>query len=699
MEERNNLRKKLQWNLKMQFLVTMVALVLLSTLSLGFAINQKVTGDMEKNFYDATRKEIMQVSGAMNLYFSTVNESVEYFAKNPLVQQIDGSITSYVNAVGKDGTIQMTPSQKPGIESEIYNLYVNYAKTHPSISYIYLGTKEGGYIQWPEGNSKDKYDPRTRAWYTQAIENPDKVKRTGAYASFTGNVPIVSSSVTIKDKAGNVVGVQGVDVSLEALTQTINNIKIGETGYVILTDETGTILANPKNPETNFKTLKDLNVKAFADIDKMADKHFEVSLNGKSYTVNVYVSPETHWKYIAMMDKSEIAESTKEIQRIIYLVMLIIVVIVIAISLFISRAIAKPLNASVHYLQQIGSGNLATEIPESMLKKGNETGAMLRAINAMKTDIQEMIGKISGSAHIVSQSALNLKDSMDQTQKASAQITESIIQLSSAASDEANTVMMGSEKVEELGGAIDRVTASTQEILELSRRTGELNQRGIVIVQELVGKFNSTLQSSEETAQAISQVSGSAGEISTILDTILEISAQTNLLALNAAIEASRAGEHGRGFSVVAAEIRKLAEQSAAAVKNISHIISSVNGQISNAVEAIGTSRELFSDQEQAVRETESIFHEIMVSVNSQMNKTTEVDEHIQVMVEKRHELTDVFTNISAITEENAAITQDVSAAAEEQLATIEDVAGYLTQLKGLSRDLEENIRKFTINK
>ncbi|MEI0739283.1 methyl-accepting chemotaxis protein [Paenibacillus sp. JTLBN-2024] len=99
-------------------------------------------------------------------------------------------------------------------------------------------------------------------------------------------------------------------------------------------------------------------------------------------------------------------------------------------------------------------------------------------------------------------------------------------------------------------------------------------------------------------------------------------------------MEASRAGEHGRGFSVVAAEIRKLAEQSAAAVKNISHIISSVNGQISNAVEAIGTSRELFSDQEQAVRETESIFHEIMVSVNSQMNKTTEVDEHIQVMVE-----------------------------------------------------------------
>lgn len=368
------MRKKLQWNLKMQFLVTMVALVLLSTLSLGFAINQKVTGDMEKNFYDATRKEIMQVSGAMNLYFSTVNESVEYFAKNPLVQQIDGSITSYVNAVGKDGTIQMTPSQKPGIESEIYNLYVNYAKTHPSISYIYLGTKEGGYIQWPEGTSKDKYDPRTRAWYTQAIENPDKVKRTGAYASFTGNVPIVSSSVTIKDKAGNVVGVQGVDVSLEALTQTINNIKIGETYYVILTDETGTILANPKNPETNFKTLKDLNVKAFADIDKMTDKHFEVSLNGKSYTVNVYVSPETHWKYIAMMDKSEIAESTKEIQRIIYLVMLIIVVIVIAISLFISRAIAKPLNASVHYLQQIGSGNLATEIPESMLKKATKRG-------------------------------------------------------------------------------------------------------------------------------------------------------------------------------------------------------------------------------------------------------------------------------------------------------------------------------------
>ncbi|KKO50751.1 methyl-accepting chemotaxis protein [Paenibacillus sp. DMB20] len=693
------MRKKLQWNLKIQLLVTMVILVLLSTLSLGFAINERVKSDMEKDFYEATRKEIKQVSGAMNLYFSTVNESVEYFANQPLIKRIDKSITSYVNAVGEDGTIQMTPSEKKGMESEIYNFYLNYANTHPNVAYLYLGTKDGGYIQWPQGTSNDRFDPRPRAWYTQAVENPDKVMRTGAYASFTGNVPIVSSSITIKDKAGNIVGVQGVDVSLESLTKTINDIKIGKTGYVILADQNGTILANPKNPKTNFKTLKDLGVKEFADIDKMANKNFEITMNKKSYTASVFVSPETQWKYIAIMDNSEIAESVDAIQNIILLVMAIIVVIAIGFSLFISGAITKPLNAAVQYLQQIGSGNLATDIPQSMLNKRSEVGTMVRAINSMKQDIQEMIGGISGSAHVVSQSAANLKESMDQTQKASSQITESIIQLSNASSDEANTVMGGSEKVEELGGAIDQVTASTQEILDLARRTGELNQRGIIIVQELVGRFNSTLQSSEETAQAVNHVSESAGEISSILSTILEISRQTNLLALNASIEASRAGEHGRGFAVVAAEIRKLAEQSASAANNISEIISNVNSQVGAAVQAIGTSRGLFMDQETAVRETESIFNDIMDSVDSQMDKTNEVDGHIQTMVEKRHELTDVFTNISAITEENAAITQDVSAAAEEQLATIDDFAGYLSQLEGLSKDLEDNIKKFTINK
>lgn len=654
---------------------------------------------MEKDFYEATRKEIKQVSGAMNLYFSTVNESVEYFANQPLIKRIDKSITSYVNAVGEDGTIQMTPSEKKGMESEIYNFYLNYANTHPNVAYLYLGTKDGGYIQWPQGTSNDRFDPRPRAWYTQAVENPDKVMRTGAYASFTGNVPIVSSSITIKDKAGNIVGVQGVDVSLESLTKTINDIKIGKTGYVILADQNGTVLANPKNPETNFKTLKDLGVKEFADIDKMADKNFEITMNKKGYTASVFVSPETQWKYIAIMDKSEIEESILAIQNIILLVMAIIAVIAIGVALFISGAITKPLNAAVQYLQQIGSGNLATEIPESMLNKRSEVGTMVRAINSMKQDIQELIGGISGSAHVVSQSAANLKESMDQTQKASSQITESIIQLSNASSDEANTVMGGSEKVEDLGGAIDQVTTSTQEILDLARRTGELNQRGIIIVQELVGRFNSTLQSSEETAEAVNHVSESAGEISSILSTILEISRQTNLLALNASIEASRAGEHGRGFAVVAAEIRKLAEQSASAANNISEIISNVNSQVEAAVQAIGTSRELFMGQETAVRETESIFNDIMVSVDGQMDKTNEVDGHIQTMVEKRHELTDVFTNISAITEENAAITQDVSAAAEEQLATIDDFAGYLSQLEGLSKDLEDNIKKFTINK
>ncbi|GKU77789.1 methyl-accepting chemotaxis protein [Paenibacillus sp. L3-i20] len=692
------MRKKLQWNLKLQLLVTMVVLVLLSTLSMGLGINQRVKDEMTKDFYEATRKEIEQVSGAIDLYFTTVNESVEYFAKSPLVKKIDGSITSYVDAVGTDGSLQMTPAENGGIEGDIYNFFLEYSKTHKNVPYIYLGTKDGQYIQWPDGTTVDKFDPRTRAWYTQAVENPDKIVRSGAYAAFTTGAPIVSSSMTIKDNAGNIVGVQGVDVSLDFLTNTINEMKIGKNGYVILADHYGTILANPKNPETNFKTLKDLGVPDFVDIDKAAGKNLNIEMNEEEYTASVYVSPETKWKYIAIMDESEVAESVNEIENIIFLIMAVIAIIAIVVALYLASVITKPLNAAVQYLQQIGNGDLAVVIPESMLKKQSEVGTMVRAINEMKMDMQKMIGGISTSGQIVSQSADKLIDSMDQTQQSSSLITESIIQLASASNDEANNVMEGSEKVEQLGGAIDQVAASAQDILDLARRTAELNQRGIVIVQELVGKFNSTQQASEETAQAINHVSGSAGEISGILRTILEISSQTNLLALNASIEAARAGEHGRGFSVVAAEIRKLAEQSAFAANNISHIISNVNNQVGAAVQAIGTSRELFVDQETAVRETEFIFNDIMVSVNSQMDMTNQVDGHIQLMVEKRDELTDVFTNISAITEENAAITQDVSAAAEEQLATIDNIAGYLTQLQGLSKDLESNIKKFNIH-
>ncbi|WP_054954849.1 methyl-accepting chemotaxis protein [Paenibacillus dakarensis] len=693
------MRRKLQWNLKIQLLVTMIVLVLLSTLSLGFVVDQKVTSDMEKSFYKATHKEMKQVSNAMNLYFETVNESVQYFANLPYVKKADSSITSYVDVKGKDGTIQMTPSKKPGMESQIYNSYLNYAKTHPNVAYIYMGTKDGGYIQWPEGTSKDQFDPRPRAWYTQAIEQPDKVMRSGAYSAFTTNTPIVSSSVTIKDEKGNIVGVQGVDVSLESLTNMINDIKIGDNGFVILADQTGTILAHPRQPEMNFKTLKDLNVKEFADIDKMADKNFHITVNGKQVPVSVYVSPETGWKYIAMMDKGEIDATVKDIRTMIALITSIIAVVAVGITLLVSGAITKPIKAVVQYLQQIGSGDLATEIPEAMLSRKHEVGDMVRALNDMKQDMQNMIGGISGSAHTVSRATFSLTDSLDQTQKASSQITESIIQLSTASSDEASTVMAGSEKVDDLGESIDQVTDSTQEILALAHHTGELNQRGIGIVQELVGRFNKTLQSSEESAKAIKDVSDSAGEISSILITILEISRQTNLLALNASIEAARAGEHGRGFSVVASEIRKLAEQSASAVNDIGHIITNVNNQVGAAVQSIGTSRELFMDQETAVRETESIFNEIMESVDSQTNKAGQVDEYIQLMIEKRNELMDVFTNISAITEENAAITQDVSAAAEEQLATMDDVASYLSKLSELSKDLEDNIKKFNINK
>lgn len=691
------LRKKLQWNLKAQLLITMVALVLLSTLSLGFAINQKMKSSLTDNFYKSTRKEITQVNGAMNVYFNSVNESVQYFATHPIMKQIDSNITSYMNTTGKDGNIQMTPSQNGGIESEIYKFYENFTKSHPDIAYIYMGTKDGGYIQWPEGTSKEKFDPRPREWYTKAMASPDKVVRTSAYEAFTTKVPIISSATTIKDSSGNVVAVQGVDVSLKTLTDTVNNIKVGKTGYVILTDQNGMILANPKNPETNFKNLKDLQIKQFEHVDQLTDKNLNITMNNKEYAASVYVSPETQWKYIAIIDKAEITAETAEIQKIILIVLAMIAAIAILASLVVAKAMIKPLNAAVSYLHAIGSGNLTTEIPESMLNKRSEVGTILRAIHVMQKEIQNLISGISKSAHVVSQSTAQLADSMEQTRQASSQITESIIQLSSASHDEASTIVHGSEKVEELAEAIDQVTLSTKEITDISYGTGDLNQRGILIVQELVGRFNSTLKSSEDTAQAIRTVRQSAGEISSILVTILEISKQTNLLALNAAIEASRAGEHGRGFSVVADEIRKLAEQSAQAVKNIDHIITSVNTQVGSAVQAIEVSQELFKDQETAVKETENIFNEIIASVDEQVNKTSEVTHHIQAMVEKRNELTDVFTNISAITEENAAITHDVSAAAEEQLASIEDVSSYLTKLNNLSDELENDIKRFTI--
>ena len=218
---------------------------------------------------------------------------------------------------------------------------------------------------------------------------------------------------------------------------------------------------------------------------------------------------------------------------------------------------------------------------------------------------------------------------------------------------------------------------------------------GFKIVNDLVLKTEDTIKSSDEVNNIILSNNESAEKIESASTMIESIAAQTNLLALNAAIEAARAGEAGRGFSVVADEIRKLAEQSNSFTKDIKAVISELKNKSQNAVEIMKQSKGVSEEQSLAVQNTEAQFKEIAVSINSIKIVLDNLTKLASDLNSHKENVMGAIENLSAITEESVAGAEEVSASMESQLASVEEISASCETLYEVAKELEVLVERF----
>ncbi|WP_269843886.1 PAS domain-containing sensor histidine kinase, partial [Domibacillus epiphyticus] len=273
------------------------------------------------------------MDNAISLYFKGIKEDLHTLATDPRVLKADSSITTYKDMKGNGAFVQMTPSKNGAVEKEIYEVFSHFGKNHLDAMYVYMGTEEGRYIQYPQGPTLIGYDPRKRPWYVTALEAPGEVLMTGAYVSSGINHKIVSNVVTI-ERNGKRIGVMGLDVSLDGLTSLIHDVKIGGSGYVILTQRDGTIIAHPKKPELNFESISELNIPELEAIGQ--DGTFEAKVDGEESVIHVITSENHNWKYISVIEKKDLAASADQISQNFIIIGSLVLIIAIVISIYIS---------------------------------------------------------------------------------------------------------------------------------------------------------------------------------------------------------------------------------------------------------------------------------------------------------------------------------------------------------------------------
>ena len=374
------------------------------------------------------------------------------------------------------------------------------------------------------------------------------------------------------------------------------------------------------------------------------------------------------------------------------IVLVLVLLITIGVVLYLMREIKSGVNAVLKGAKEGEARNLAYRIPED---RTDEFGIIAVSFNHMFEEIRDMTKEIQASADVVGQSASQLTETAEQSAEATQSIAQSITEVAGSTQEQMDYVTKTKEEVDAFSEGVGKSLDTMNTIRSHVEITTQMTQEGGKLVQATVEQMHSIADTVEHSSAVIEKLGERSKEIGAIIDTISGIAEQTNLLALNAAIEAARAGEHGRGFSVVAEEVRKLAEESQEAATKISDLIAAIQKETGAAVSAMETGRAEAEKGRTNVQSTGEGFRAIMERIEGIHSDTQLIMGTMQDIDESGKKIVGYTDNIHGSSQKISSSTETVSAAAEEQSAGMEEIAAGSRQLAEQAQKLKDALGKF----
>ncbi|KGX91211.1 methyl-accepting chemotaxis protein [Pontibacillus marinus] len=592
---------KLFKSIRAKMMVAMTVLLLLPISILGFIFynNTSILGQaiIPKEVLEENSDKVKEVFQEHEKMLSSIGKSSEMDYKN----------YEFSNEV--ENSISNMPSVNDPQKTEFYEDHLNnLASESDYIINLYLATAEKGEFYLsnipPEEVNLNKFDPRQREWYTQAMEADGKVIYTEPYRDTgTGKSTITLAKTVTKN--GEVIGVLGMDFSMYKLSGLIRD---------------------------GVKT----NTLIIAGVALLVALSF--------------------------------------------------------VFFYITR-ISKNLNRVNEGMANVANGDLSMETLE--VKSNDEIGRLAGSYNAMVISLKELVSNVLETSEQVAASSEQLSANAAETSTASEQIAGSIQNVSSGAEDQSSKVEESSELVRTIYDDIGKIHRVVDQVHESSMETANQASDGKENIQQAIEQMSIISENTGNTGKVIASLNEKSNEIGSIVSLITDIAEQTNLLALNAAIEAARAGEHGKGFAVVADEVRKLAEQSNNSAQEISGLIKDIQVSTEDAVTSMGEGEQAVKEGLDVVNYAGQTFEKIHQSITDIANQMSEVSNSVETINSGTENLTNAMDTITSITQEASGATQEVASAAEEQNASMEEVSGATQQLAEQAQELQGMASKF----
>ena len=651
----------------------MLAIMLAVALSI-IGVTVMVSHEMNKafinNFRGSSKAQLDRMNAFVDNFFETAISTANLFVASPLVRNNIEHLTSYV-----DRKEDHTPkgAELPDGERALYEELLRLTKNFPSYALAYVGNSKGGFTQAPDDQLSPGYNPAERPWYKDAVK-AGKAVVTEAYISDSAQGGAVCTVAAPVPGGSGFVGVVGFDISLDTLTHETGTVTVGKTGYVLMLDSLGQVISDPRHSGKDIpadkrwlgKNISELPAEAGKALASAKAGRQEVTLDGKTWLASAQATKD-NWTLIMLQERAEVFADAMSVTLSIFMVGLVIIVVMVAVAFVVSRSIAGPVAVLAAASQAVAGGDMKA-IPEDERPFKGELGLLHRSLRQMVAKLAELIATANAKMKEAEDALALSRTSLAEAEKAKTlaeharregvlqtaeQIGAVLGELSAAAkrlADEAantgrrtgeqrNRVAGAALAIQQMNAAVGDVAGSTSRTAGLAEEARSEAKNGRDLVMNVVSSMGEIEKQSLAMRDGLSGLGSQANDIGQIMGVISDIADQTNLLALNAAIEAARAGEAGRGFAVVADEVRKLAEKTMQATK-----------QVGDAINAI------------------------QQGTNSNMSAMQQTAAFVSQSTETANQAGLALERIEKMVEHTAGEVRAIATASEEQSATLEEI-------------------------